>query len=201
MSVAPAQLAAVQAPGSSCESARKSPSRSHPGGLRDDCAQMWASAASKVPISGQAAHTGVYPRRLFRETGGGNGEPAAGEEGWKAWSGGTGGFEGGREMPEAAASFRTASQMSESTAFRTPGETHLGVGAVRMVGPIARRCGARALLVTGARSAKASGALDAVSESLQEAGVEVVLYDRVGRSRRWVWLTKRGSWPGKAPAT
>src|SRR5690606_40643302 len=47
--------------------------------------------------------------------------------------------------------------------------------------PIARRCGARALLVTGARSAKASGALDAVSESLQEAGVEVVLYDRVGR--------------------
>ncbi|MFS8572756.1 MAG: iron-containing alcohol dehydrogenase, partial [Clostridia bacterium] len=71
--------------------------------------------------------------------------------------------------------------MSESTVFRTPGETHLGVGAVRMVGPIARRCGARALLVTGARSAKASGALDAVSESLQEAGVEVVLYDRVGR--------------------
>lgn len=84
-------------------------------------------------------------------------------------------------MPEAAASFRTASQMSESTVFRTPGETHLGVGAVRMVGPIARRCGARALLVTGARSAKASGALDTVSESLQEAGVEVVLYDRVGR--------------------
>lgn len=83
MSVAPAQLAAVQAPGSSCESARKSPSRSHPGGLRDDCAQMWASAASKVPISGQAAHTGVYPRRLFRETGGGNGEPAAGKKAGK----------------------------------------------------------------------------------------------------------------------
>src|SRR5690606_41727536 len=47
------------------------------------CAQMWASAASKVPISGQAAHTGVYPRRLFRETGGGNGEPAAGKKAGK----------------------------------------------------------------------------------------------------------------------
>ena len=65
--------------------------------------------------------------------------------------------------------------------FRTPQQMHFGAGIASRVGALACRYGRRALLVTGARSAKASGALDAVADSLREAGVDVVLYDKVGR--------------------
>lgn len=64
--------------------------------------------------------------------------------------------------------------------FRTPGEVHFGVGAVASVGRIAKTWGERALIITGARSAKATGALDAVCQSLKAAGVSVVIYDKVG---------------------
>lgn len=65
--------------------------------------------------------------------------------------------------------------------FRTPGEVHFGPGAVAEVGGIARRFARRALVVTGARSSKESGALESVRRSLIEAGVEIVLFDRVDR--------------------
>lgn len=65
--------------------------------------------------------------------------------------------------------------------FRTPGEVYFGPGAVAEVGGIARRLGRRALVVTGARSSKESGALESVRRSLIEAGVEVVLFDRIDR--------------------
>lgn len=64
--------------------------------------------------------------------------------------------------------------------FRTPGELHFGAGVVDVVGRIARAFGERALVITGARSSKASGALDAVGRSLEAAGVSVVVYDKVG---------------------
>lgn len=65
--------------------------------------------------------------------------------------------------------------------FRAPQETHFGAGAVSLAGPVARRFGERALVVTGARSAKASGALEAVAKSLEQAGVSMVLFDKVDR--------------------
>ncbi len=64
--------------------------------------------------------------------------------------------------------------------FRTPGEVHFGAGAVASVGRIAKTWGERALIITGARSAKTTGALDAVCQSLKAAGVSVVIYDKVG---------------------
>lgn len=68
----------------------------------------------------------------------------------------------------------------EHHVFRTPGELHFGAGVVAAVGQVARAWGQRALVVTGARSSKASGALDALRRSLEAAGVRVFVFDKVG---------------------
>lgn len=71
--------------------------------------------------------------------------------------------------------------VQEQSVFRTVPEMHFGVGVVAQVGPIARRHSKRALLITGAGSAKASGALDQVMKSLEKSGVRGILFDKVDR--------------------
>lgn len=70
---------------------------------------------------------------------------------------------------------------ADISTFRTPREVHFGAGTLSKVGSIARRYGQRALLVVGARSARASGALAGAVASLEQAGLPVTLFDKAGR--------------------
>jgi len=63
--------------------------------------------------------------------------------------------------------------------FFMPTEVYFGPGILGRVGREATRFGRRAFLVTGRQSAKESGALDAAIRSLEEAGLEVTVFDRV----------------------
>jgi 1,3-propanediol dehydrogenase/alcohol dehydrogenase len=63
--------------------------------------------------------------------------------------------------------------------FFMPTEIHFGPGIISRAGQQAIRFGHRALLVTGQNSSRESGALDATVRSLREAGLEVIVFDRV----------------------
>ncbi len=64
--------------------------------------------------------------------------------------------------------------------FYLPVEIIFSRGSVLRAGEIARRYGFRALVVTGRKSARVSGALGKLTESLKRAGVgEILLYDSV----------------------
>lgn len=64
--------------------------------------------------------------------------------------------------------------------FYRPVEVFFGRGAVDKVGEVARRYGFKALVVTGKKSSKESGALDRVIRSLNAHGIqEYILYDEV----------------------
>lgn len=54
-----------------------------------------------------------------------------------------------------------------------------GCGKTAKVGQIARQYGTKALIVTGNSSAKRSGRYDKVRDSLESAGVDSILFDRV----------------------
>lgn len=54
-----------------------------------------------------------------------------------------------------------------------------GCGKTAQVGQIARQYGTKALIVTGNSSAKRSGLYDKVRDSLENAGVDSVLFDKV----------------------
>ena len=64
--------------------------------------------------------------------------------------------------------------------FYRPVEVFFGRGAIGKAGEVARRFGFRALIVTGKRSAKESGALNKLLESLESHGIrEYILYDEI----------------------
>ncbi len=63
--------------------------------------------------------------------------------------------------------------------FRMTTEVHFGEGVVEQVGAETFRLGRRALLVSGARSSKRSGAFDTVMDSLRAAGVTTEIFDQV----------------------
>jgi 1,3-propanediol dehydrogenase/alcohol dehydrogenase len=63
--------------------------------------------------------------------------------------------------------------------YSMPTEVHFAPGAIGRLGRQAASFGRKALLVTGRRSARESGALDAALGSLKEAGLETVVFDRV----------------------
>ncbi|RLJ71052.1 alcohol dehydrogenase/1,3-propanediol dehydrogenase [Hydrogenivirga caldilitoris] len=64
--------------------------------------------------------------------------------------------------------------------FYRPVEVFFGKGAVNRVGEIARRYGFKALIVTGKKSARESGALEKVIRSLNSHGIqEYILYNEV----------------------
>ncbi len=64
--------------------------------------------------------------------------------------------------------------------FYRPVEVFFGEGALSKVGEVGRRFGFKALVITGKKSAKKSGALDKLFESLKHHGIqEIVLYDKV----------------------
>lgn len=69
--------------------------------------------------------------------------------------------------------------MVRNFGFYMPTEVVFGEGVVDQVGEIATRWGKRALVVTGRRSARESGALERVEKSLSEAGAACILFDRV----------------------
>ncbi|NPA32748.1 MAG: iron-containing alcohol dehydrogenase [Aquificae bacterium] len=60
-----------------------------------------------------------------------------------------------------------------------PTEVFFGEGAIKKAGEVGRRFGFRALVVTGRKSAKESGALEKLMRSLSEHGIQGVLYDGV----------------------
>lgn len=57
-----------------------------------------------------------------------------------------------------------------------------GCGKVKMTGELTKPYGKKALIVTGKSSAKKSGLYDKVVESLQAAGIDFVLYDKVSQN-------------------
>lgn len=63
--------------------------------------------------------------------------------------------------------------------FFMPTEVRHGNGIIRAEKEVFRRFGRRALLVTGARSAEASGALKDVVDSLEALGMEHAIFDKV----------------------
>jgi len=65
------------------------------------------------------------------------------------------------------------------TAFVSPARIITGMGRLAELGTETRRHGQRALLVTGRRALKAAGITDRALVSLQEAGVEVAVFDDV----------------------
>ncbi|WP_232697610.1 iron-containing alcohol dehydrogenase [Brevibacillus daliensis] len=60
-----------------------------------------------------------------------------------------------------------------------PTHIYFGVGELRRVGTEAQKMGTKALLVTGGKSAKATGLLAKVEQLLQEASIPFVLFDQV----------------------
>ena len=69
--------------------------------------------------------------------------------------------------------------MIPSFQFTTAGKIRFGHGCLTSLGEEARNLGRRALLVTGGRSLTASGKRDAILTLLKDAGVEVLLFDKV----------------------
>ena len=60
-----------------------------------------------------------------------------------------------------------------------PVEIYFGEGAVKKAGEVGRRFGFKALIVTGRKSTKVSGALDKLTKSLDEHGIRYVIYDEI----------------------
>ncbi|MFH1009224.1 MAG: iron-containing alcohol dehydrogenase family protein [Candidatus Latescibacterota bacterium] len=69
--------------------------------------------------------------------------------------------------------------MARNFGFHMPTEVVFGEGVVDRTGEHAARLGKCALIVTGRRSARESGALGRVEASLAQAGVSSMLFDRV----------------------
>lgn len=63
--------------------------------------------------------------------------------------------------------------------FYLPVNIVFGAGKVSQAGELTKKYGSRALIVTGGSSAKKSGLYDRVRESLADAGVSSVLFDKV----------------------
>jgi 1,3-propanediol dehydrogenase/alcohol dehydrogenase len=63
--------------------------------------------------------------------------------------------------------------------YLMPTEVFFGAGVAGQAGPQAARFGENALLVTGKRSSRSSGALDQVTASLRDAGLTVQIFDEV----------------------
>ncbi|KPL19224.1 MAG: hypothetical protein AMJ92_04250 [candidate division Zixibacteria bacterium SM23_81] len=63
--------------------------------------------------------------------------------------------------------------------FLLPTEVSFGEGSITRVGQETSRLGRRALVVTGRKSSKRSGALDTVVGSLKKAGVTLEVFDQV----------------------
>lgn len=63
--------------------------------------------------------------------------------------------------------------------FRTVPEILTGCGCVRRIGAIAAPFGARGVIATGATSGTASGAVEAISASFGECGIEYEILDRI----------------------
>ena len=78
-----------------------------------------------------------------------------------------------------AAALRDASAIPDSFQYFLPVNLVFGYGKTKEAGALAKKYGRKALIVTGRSSAKKSGLLDRVRESLHEAGLETVLYDKV----------------------
>ena len=73
--------------------------------------------------------------------------------------------------------------MCEDFQFRMPTQIIFGQDCVGAIGSNIQPCGRRALIVAGAM-AKNSGALQTVVTHLEKAGLECILYDRVGAQPR-----------------
>lgn len=69
--------------------------------------------------------------------------------------------------------------MPDVNEFRLPGVIHFGWGAVERAGAEAARLGRRALLVMGRSAMQRTGVADRVQGLLQQAGVEVTVFDQV----------------------
>ncbi|MCI1305100.1 MAG: iron-containing alcohol dehydrogenase [Lachnospiraceae bacterium] len=57
-----------------------------------------------------------------------------------------------------------------------------GAGKIKQAGTLAKQYGRKALIVTGRSSAKKSGVYDKVNDSLEQAGLQTVLFDRVSQN-------------------
>ena len=66
--------------------------------------------------------------------------------------------------------------------FYMPVRLYTGDGSVRKHADVFSSMGSRCLIVTGASSARKSGALDDVLSVLDEAGIKSILYDRIGQN-------------------
>ncbi|MGB9873949.1 MAG: iron-containing alcohol dehydrogenase, partial [Hydrogenobacter sp.] len=64
--------------------------------------------------------------------------------------------------------------------FYLPVEIIFGTGSVEKIGNIAKRFGFKAMIITGRKNAKESGALDNVVESLERAGIrDILIFDGI----------------------
>lgn len=66
--------------------------------------------------------------------------------------------------------------------YYLPVNVVFGCGKVKEAGEITRQYGKKALIVTGKSSAKKSGLYDKVNDSLKEAGLDSVLFDKVSQN-------------------
>ena len=69
--------------------------------------------------------------------------------------------------------------MTPISTYQWPGETHLGPGAAKLVGEKTRAFGSRKAFVLADPGIIAAGLLAPIQISLEQAGVEYVLYDQV----------------------
>ncbi|RLF04480.1 MAG: alcohol dehydrogenase, partial [Thermoprotei archaeon] len=63
--------------------------------------------------------------------------------------------------------------------FEQPGRVIFGRGRLRELGEVTAQLGSRAMLVTGRRFARTSGYLEQLVNSLESAGLEVVVFAEV----------------------
>ncbi len=69
--------------------------------------------------------------------------------------------------------------MSGRLRLNFPGVSHVGPGAIEVLGGEASRLGSRALLVTGRTALRRAGITDRLEELLRSVDVEVILFERV----------------------
>ncbi len=69
--------------------------------------------------------------------------------------------------------------MGEIANVYKPVEVFFGEGAIKIAGQVGRRYGFKALIITGRKSTKESGALDKLTRALDEHGIRYIVFDEV----------------------
>lgn len=74
-----------------------------------------------------------------------------------------------------------------------PTKLHFGPGKINVIGEIAKKYGKKAIIVTGKNSSKKIGALDKVTDSLKNNGINYVIFNKIEPNPRSTTIDEGGA--------